>query len=74
MLNSERVEKIRSEFPEGSRICLVSMGSDDPNPIPDSTIGTVKHIDDAGLIHVDWENGRTLPISEEYGDLFFRVS
>jgi preprotein translocase subunit YajC len=32
--------------------------------------GTIKGTDDTGQIHVDWDNGSTLAVSEEYGDDF----
>ena len=32
--------------------------------------GTIRGIDDTGQIHVDWDNGSTLAVSEEYGDDF----
>ena len=44
---------------EGMRIKLLSM-VDDPNPIPKDTTGTIRLVDDAGTIHVDWDNGRRL--------------
>ena len=53
---------------EGMRIKLVSM-TDDPNPIPKDTLGTISLIDGAGVIHVNWDNGRRLgviPGTDEY--------
>jgi hypothetical protein len=44
---------------EGMRIRLVSM-VDDPNPITAGTEGTIRLVDGAGIIHVNWDNGRTL--------------
>lgn len=44
---------------EGMRVRLVSM-VDDPNPITAGTEGTIRLVDDAGIIHVNWDNGRTL--------------
>ena len=49
------------------------MAPGDPNPIPDGTEGTVSGVDDAGQIHVDWDNGRRLAISTEYGDVFRKI-
>ena len=34
--------------------------NDDCHPVPDGTLGTVQFVDDAGTIHVGWENGSSL--------------
>ena len=46
-------------FP-GDRVVLIHM--DDPLPVPDGTRGTVDYVDDAGQIHMKWDNGRTLAL------------
>ena len=53
---------------EGMRIKLISM-DDDPNPIPAGMKGTIILVDDMGVIHVNWDNGRRLgvvPGADEY--------
>lgn len=40
------------------RIKLISM-TDDPNPIPSGTMGTIRHVG-GGVINVNWDNGRSL--------------
>lgn len=40
--------------------------------MPDGLKGTVSYVDDAGQIHVNWENGRTLPVIPEI-DSFHRT-
>lgn len=38
---------------------------DDPyHPVPAGTIGIVDHVDDAGTIHMKWENGSSLGLIE----------
>ena len=38
---------------------------DDPyHPVPTGTIGIVDHVDDAGTIHMKWENGSSLGLIE----------
>lgn len=46
---------------EGMRIRMVSM-MDDPNPIASGEEGTIRLIDGMGVIHVNWDNGRTLGV------------
>lgn len=48
------------KYPSGTRIQLDHM--DDLFPVPDGTVGTVDYVDDAGQIHMIWDNGRTLAL------------
>jgi hypothetical protein len=57
----EMVKNLRREYPEGTRVKLIRM-VDDPRPVASGTLGTVKYVDDAGTIHVNWDNGRTLGV------------
>ena len=58
---SRYADKIQSQYPEGTRIELENMN--DPHaPVPPGTRGTVDFVDDAGQIHMKWDNGRTLAI------------
>lgn len=59
ILKKEDVEKIRSTYPVGTRVEMVLM-VDDPHPVLPGTFGAVKFVDDAGHVHVLWDNGRTL--------------
>lgn len=59
--NEAFVESIKKQYPAGSRIQLIEM-ADDPRPIPSGTKGTVRLVDDAAQIHVDWDNGRSLAV------------
>ncbi len=54
----EIVAHMRKEFPRGTRIQLDAM--DDPQAPPAGTRGTVNHIDDAGNLLVQWDNGSSL--------------
>ena len=64
----EIVERVRKEYPVGTRVELVSM--DDPQAPPVGTLGTVIMVDDIGTIHVKWDNGSSLGIA--YGEDFCR--
>ena len=63
MSNSEqqRVAMIQLNYPPGTRIVLDHM--DDPYaPVESGSRGSVQAVDDAGQIHMAWDNGRTLAV------------
>ncbi len=65
--NERQLQGLRERYPAGTRIRLNHM--DDPfAPVPDGTIGEVQYIDDAGNIHMIWQNGRTLSLIEGVDD------
>ena len=64
--NDEELEKLRAKYPKGTKIRLIHMN--DPQPVPSGTIGEVFLVDDAGNIHLNWQNGRSLAIIEEVDD------
>lgn len=65
--NERQLQALRERYPAGTRIRLNHM--DDPYaPVPDGTVGEVQYIDDAGNIHMVWENGRTLSLIEGVDD------
>ena len=53
--SKEIVEKIRSDYPAGTRVALVQM--DDVQAPPVGTKGTVYAVDDTGSICIRWDNG-----------------
>ena len=58
--SKETVERIRKDFPSGSRIELLKM--DDPKAPPIGSIGTVIAVDDIGSILVKWDCGSSLNV------------
>lgn len=56
----EIVEKVRVEYPAGTRVELVQM--DDLQAPPIGTKGTVKGVDDTASIMVAWDNGSGLNV------------
>lgn len=62
--SKETVERIRNEYPVGSRVELVRM--DDSQAPPIGTKGTVRGVDDIGSIMVAWDNGSGLSVA--YGE------
>ena len=59
--SKEVVERIRSEYPVGTRVELVRM--DDPQAPPVGTKGTVLGADDIGSIMVAWDSGCGLSVA-----------
>lgn len=56
----EIVEKVRKEFPVGTRVELIKM--DDVQAPPVGTKGTVTGVDDTASLLVDWDNGSGLNV------------
>lgn len=54
----EVVNMLREKYPKGTRVVLLEM--DDPQAPPISTKGTVRYVDDAAGIGVNWDTGSTL--------------
>ncbi len=55
----EQVAQIKEDYPAGTQIRLNSM--EDPYcPVPEGTIGEVISVDGAGVLHMNWRNGRSL--------------
>ena len=67
----EIVERLRREYPAGTRVELVRM--DDVQAPPTGTRGTVLGVDDIGSIMVAWDTGSGLSVA--YGvDLCRKVN
>lgn len=58
--NKETVERIRREYPAGTRVELLAM--DDPQAPPIGTLGTVLAVDDTGSLIMRWDNGSGLNV------------
>ena len=56
----EIVERVRREYPAGTRVELVRM--DDVQAPPAGTKGTVKGVDDTGSLLMRWDNGSRLNV------------
>ncbi len=67
--SKEIVERIRRQFPVGTRVELLRM--DDPQAPPVGTKGTVIGVDDIGSIMVNWDNSSSLHVI--YGEDACRV-
>lgn len=58
--SKETVEKIRIEYPIGTRVELIKM--EDIQAPPVGTKGTVMGVDDAGSLMMNWDNGSGLHV------------
>lgn len=67
MDKNNKIEQLRNMYPEGTKIKLNYM-NDNYNPVPSGTLGIVEHVDDAGQIHVKWENGSSLALIYDEDD------
>ena len=60
-MDRKMVDFIKEQYPPGTRIRLNAM--DDPYaPILPGTEGEVDFVDDAGQLHMKWDNGRSLAL------------
>ncbi|SUN29176.1 Uncharacterised protein [Streptococcus agalactiae] len=60
-MNDKLLKRIKSSYPNGTRVRLVHM--DDPHPVPVGTLGTVLDVDGIGSLLVSWDNGKVLMFS-----------
>ena len=65
----ETVERVRRQYPAGTRVELVSM--DDRYAPPPGTKGTVLGVDDTGSLLMRWDNGSGLNVV--YGEYTVRI-
>ena len=56
----ETINRLRQEYPPGTRIVLESMN--DPHAPPPGTKGTVVYVNDMGQIGMKWDNGSSLSL------------
>ena len=56
----ETVERVRRDYPKGTRVELLRM--DDIQAPPIGTLGTVLGVDDTGSLLMRWDNGSGLNV------------
>lgn len=59
-MTQERIEAMRRRYPPGTEVTLNSMEGE--SHMPPGLKGKVDMVDDAGQIHVNWENGSSLAL------------
>ena len=62
----DEVECLRQAYSKGTRVKLLRMNG--YKSVEEGTLGTVQMVDDAGTIHVRWDNGRKLGVVQDAGD------
>ena len=55
----EMVERLRKQYPKGTRVVLVYM-NDPYSKLTPGDRGTVIAVDDVGTVHIDWDCGSSL--------------
>lgn len=71
-MSRQQVERLKDEYPPGTRVQLDSMG-DDPRPVPAGSKGSVIAVDDLGTLHCEFDCGRSLGICPEV-DIFHKIA
>ena len=59
--NHAQIDQIRAMHPAGARVRLIYMHGEPQ--MPAGLEGTVESVDDAGQIHVRWDNGSGLALN-----------
>ena len=60
-MKDEQINTLKEKYPKGTQIVLERMNGE--NQMPCGLKGTVTHVDDAGQIHMKWENGSSLALN-----------
>lgn len=61
-IDKETLEKIRRQYPKGTRVELVKMNDPFNTVLYPGSKGTVVSVDDIGTIHIAWDCGSSLGI------------
>lgn len=56
-------------YPAGTRVRFIS-SSDPYTKLMEGTLGTVHLVDDLGTVHINWDDGSHLGLSDTYNDRF----
>lgn len=59
--NKEMVDRVRKQYPRGTRVELISM-NDPYSTLKPGNQGTVDFVDDTATVFVVWDNGSTLGV------------
>ena len=59
--NKETVDRVRKQYPKGTRVELISMNDPYSTLMPGDQ-GTVDFVDDTATVFVNWDNDSTLGV------------
>lgn len=60
VINKNLLNKLREEYPPGTRIRLLQMEDPYNGHLHSGSLGTVLDVDDIGTIHTAWDEGGSL--------------
>lgn len=58
--SEKELAMLREKYPIGTTVRLILMNDEQSPPV--GTIGEIQYVDDAGGVHVHWQNGSNLAI------------
>ncbi|MCM1007929.1 MAG: DUF4314 domain-containing protein [Ruminococcus flavefaciens] len=58
--NEKELAVLREKYPAGTMVRLILM--EDKFAPPVGTIGEIQFVDDAGSVHIHWQNGSSLSV------------
>lgn len=59
-ISESQLKALREQYPSGTRVKLIHMEDPYNTKLYSGCLGTVKHVDDCGTIHVSWDCGSSL--------------
>lgn len=58
--SEKELAMLREKYPTGTMVQLISMNDEQAPPV--GTIGEIQFVDDAGSVHIHWQNGSSLAV------------
>ena len=58
--SEKELAMLRKKYPIGTMVRLISMNDEQAPPV--GTIGEIQFVDDAGSVHIHWQNGSSLAV------------
>ncbi len=58
--SEKELAMLREKYPIGAMVQLIAMNDEQAPPV--GTIGEIQFVDDAGSVHIHWQNGSSLAV------------